>query len=157
MPQAALPPVFGSSSSNTKSFIPDRISFQPADPAKSRGSGGTIRDGRYEVPAAHGLPPGRYLVTIEANRLTGRMMPDPTGTAPSGSPLYGALQGRFLDSVTPANYLQFDVPLAAIAAKVPDADPKGGAIEVELVGIPVMPAGGTAPIVYALSNTQATY
>ena len=55
------------------------ISFRPVDPSKSKGSGATIRDGRYEIPASHGLPPGKYLVTISAYKLTGRMLPDPTG------------------------------------------------------------------------------
>jgi hypothetical protein len=45
----------------------------------------------------------------------------------------------------------------AFATAFPDADPKGGAVEIELAGIPVMPAGGTAPLVYALTNAQATY
>jgi hypothetical protein len=56
------------------------ISFQPADPSASRGSGATIRDGRYAIPAAQGLVPGKYLVTIEASRLTGRMVPGADGT-----------------------------------------------------------------------------
>lgn len=39
----------------------------------------------------------------------------------------------------------------------PDADPKGGAVQIELVGMAVMPAAGTAPLVYALTNSQASY
>lgn len=45
----------------------------------------------------------------------------------------------------------------AFLTSFPDADPKGGAIEIELAGIAVMPAGGTAPLVYALTNQQASY
>lgn len=45
----------------------------------------------------------------------------------------------------------------AFTTAFPDADPKGGAVEIELAGIAIMPSGGTAPLVYALSNGQATY
>ncbi|MBN1396339.1 MAG: carboxypeptidase regulatory-like domain-containing protein [Pirellulales bacterium] len=56
------------------------ISYRPVDPSKTKGSGATIRDGRYEIPASHGLPPGKYLVTISAHRLTGRMVSSVDGT-----------------------------------------------------------------------------
>jgi hypothetical protein len=45
----------------------------------------------------------------------------------------------------------------AFMTAFPDADPKGGAVEIELAGMAVMPAGGTAPLVYALTNQQASY
>lgn len=45
----------------------------------------------------------------------------------------------------------------AFMTAFPDADPKGGAVEIELAGIAVMPAGGTSPLVYALTNSQASY
>lgn len=45
----------------------------------------------------------------------------------------------------------------AFMTSFPDADPKGGAVEIELAGMAVMPAGGTAPLVYALTNAQASY
>lgn len=45
----------------------------------------------------------------------------------------------------------------AFTTSFPDADPKGGAVQIELAGLAVMPAGGTAPLVYALTNAQASY
>ena len=45
----------------------------------------------------------------------------------------------------------------AFMTAFPDADPKGGAVEIELAGMALMPAGGSAPLVYALTNGQATY
>lgn len=45
----------------------------------------------------------------------------------------------------------------AFMTSLPDADPKGGSVEIELAGEALMPSGGTAPLVYALSNTQASY
>lgn len=45
----------------------------------------------------------------------------------------------------------------AFMTSFPDADPKGGAVEIELAGVALMPSAGTAPLVYALTNTQASY
>lgn len=45
----------------------------------------------------------------------------------------------------------------AFMTSFPEADPKGGAVEIELAGMAVMPSGGTAPLVYALTNQQASY
>ena len=45
----------------------------------------------------------------------------------------------------------------AYMTSFPDADPKGGAVEIELVGMAVMPSAGTAPLVYALTNAIASY
>jgi hypothetical protein len=55
------------------------ISFQPAPGVSARSSGSTVRDGKYEIDAAHGLPPGKYLVTVQAFKETGRMLSDPQG------------------------------------------------------------------------------
>lgn len=45
----------------------------------------------------------------------------------------------------------------AFLTSFPEADPKGGSVQLELAGIAVMPAAGTAPLVYALTNGQASY
>lgn len=45
----------------------------------------------------------------------------------------------------------------AFLTAFPEANPKGGKVQVELAGVAVMPSGGTCPLVYALSNGQATY
>lgn len=45
----------------------------------------------------------------------------------------------------------------AFMTAFPDADPKGGPVTIELAGMALMPTGGTAPLVYALQNAQATY
>lgn len=45
----------------------------------------------------------------------------------------------------------------AFLTAFPEGDPKGGAVQIELAGTAVIPAAGTAPLVFALSNTQATY
>jgi hypothetical protein len=64
------------------------ISLQPAQGTVARSSGTTIRDGKYEIVAANGLPPGKYLVTVQAFKETGRMLPDPQGgTRPEFGPM----------------------------------------------------------------------
>lgn len=45
----------------------------------------------------------------------------------------------------------------AFLTAFPEAKAKGGRVEVELAGDAVMPAGGSAPLIYALSNGQTTY
>lgn len=50
------------------------IQFRPADSAAASYSGGMIVDGKYDVPAASGVMPGRYRVVISS--------PDPKETVP---------------------------------------------------------------------------
>lgn len=53
------------------------INFRPAEGHAANSSGGTIREGRFELPASQGLLPGKFLVTIQAFAPTGRMVDDP--------------------------------------------------------------------------------
>ena len=53
------------------------ISFQPAPGSVGHSAGGQIKDGEFRLPADHGLKPGKYLVTIQAFKPTGRMVEDP--------------------------------------------------------------------------------
>jgi|GEM_PF-1538558 len=78
------------------------------------------------------------------------------GASAAAVPTTGSFSLQFKENGG-AGTLTVTAAKCAFMCVFPDADPKGGAIQVELVGIPVMPAGGTAPVVYALSNTQATY
>lgn len=56
--------------------LPDAsISFRPAPGNDANGSGAVIRDGTFALPAAKGLKTGKYLVTVQAFRKTGRMVP----------------------------------------------------------------------------------
>lgn len=45
----------------------------------------------------------------------------------------------------------------AFLTAFPDIDPKGGPIKVDLAGEAVIPAGGAAPLTFALTNGQASY
>ncbi len=53
------------------------INFRPAPGNHAPSSGCTIDQGEFTLPAAHGLKPGKYLVTIQAFRKTGKMIDDP--------------------------------------------------------------------------------
>lgn len=45
----------------------------------------------------------------------------------------------------------------AFLTAFPDVDPKGGPVKIDLAGEAVIPAAGTAPLVFALANGQASY
>lgn len=45
----------------------------------------------------------------------------------------------------------------AFLTAFPEADPAGGAVEIELAGQAVLPSGGVSPLVYTLTNAQAAY
>ena len=53
------------------------ITFQPAPGSDGHSAGGQIANGRFQLAANHGLKPGKYLVIVQAFKLTGRMVKDP--------------------------------------------------------------------------------
>ena len=58
------------------------ISFAPqAGQSGGMTAGGTIKDGKYEIEAIHGLVPGTYVVTFDVQKGTGNMisLPDASG------------------------------------------------------------------------------
>ena len=78
------------------------------------------------------------------------------GTAVSATAPTGSVSLTFKENAG-TGQLAVTGSKVAFMTSFPDADPKGGAVEIELAGMAVMPAGGTAPLVYALTNAQATY
>lgn len=63
------------------------IHFQPTETATSS-AGTTIQNGRYEIPAAQGLKPGKYQVAIQAFKPTGRIIDDrQAGKRPELTPI----------------------------------------------------------------------
>jgi hypothetical protein len=53
------------------------LSFQPADGARANSAGGAVKDGKFDIPADMGLPPGKYRVFIKVFAETGRIIDDP--------------------------------------------------------------------------------
>lgn len=79
-----------------------------------------------------------------------------SGTSASSSVPTGSLNLVFKENGGTGQLAVTGSKVAFLTA-FPEADPKGGPISIELAGTAVMPAGGTAPLVYALSNAQASY
>ena len=48
------------------------ITFQPAPGSQGNSAGGSIENGHFQIAAEHGLKPGKYFVTIQSFKLTGR-------------------------------------------------------------------------------------
>ncbi|BBO33605.1 hypothetical protein [Lacipirellula parvula] len=53
------------------------ISFKPADNPAGRGIGGALANGTFEIPSADKAKPGKYLVTVQAMKSTGKTRNDP--------------------------------------------------------------------------------
>ncbi|WP_428304334.1 hypothetical protein [Lacipirellula sp.] len=53
------------------------ISFKPAANPAGRGIGGALASGYFEIPSADDVNPGKYLVTVQAMKSTGKMRNDP--------------------------------------------------------------------------------
>lgn len=53
------------------------ISFRPMEGDAESMSVATVRDGAFQIPAARGLLPGTYHVTVQAFQPTGRTVDDP--------------------------------------------------------------------------------
>lgn len=78
------------------------------------------------------------------------------GTAVSSTVPVGSLNLQFKENAGTGT-LSVTGSKVAYLTSFPDADPKGGAVQIELAGQAMMPAAGTAPLVYALVNSQASY
>lgn len=78
----------------------------------------------------------------------------PTGTSAAGTPPIGSFSLLFKENGSATGQLLVTASKVAFGCDFPEAEPKGGAVQIELAGIPV---GGPSPVVYALSNAQASY
>jgi hypothetical protein len=64
------------------------VSFRPADNPTSRGAGAAISAGQFQLPNDHGLKPGKYMVSAEVSKSTGKTFNDPQkGPVPVMQPL----------------------------------------------------------------------
>ena len=79
-----------------------------------------------------------------------------TGTSVSSTVPTGSLSLSFKENAGTGGLVVTGSKVAFLT-QFPDADPKGGAVELELSGMAVIPVGGTSPLTYALTNAQASY
>lgn len=76
------------------------------------------------------------------------------GTTVSGTPLYGSFDHKFVESATSLVLLSNK---AAWQAETPEADPKGGPVELALKASMYIPSGGDTPLTATLINAIAAY
>jgi len=70
-------PIGGSVTLDGKALESGGILFSPIKQTKGPVTGGSIKDGRYEIPRDSGPVAGWYRVEIHATRKTGKMVPAP--------------------------------------------------------------------------------
>lgn len=64
------------------------LDFKPVSNPTSRGAGAAISAGRFELGEGHGLQPGKYAVTAQVSKSTGKTFNDPQkGPVPVLQPL----------------------------------------------------------------------
>lgn len=78
------------------------------------------------------------------------------GTAVSSTVPVGSVSLQFKENAGNGTLTVTGSKVAFMTA-FPDADPKGGAVQIELAGMAVVPVGGTSPLTYVLANTQVSY
>lgn len=94
------------------------VNFQPVDVANSQGSGATLRDGGFHLPAAKGLLPGKYLATVQAFRETGKVLNDPMmGKTPQIVPVQLAGQPGIEAIIVSGGPNRFEFRLNSVGAR----------------------------------------
>ena len=79
------------------------------------------------------------------------------GSAASASVPVGSVELEFKENNGGAGSLKVTGSKVAFMTELPEADPSGAAVELELVGVAVVPDGGVSPLTFVLKNAQATY
>ncbi len=73
---SSLSEVSGTVTLNGQPLPEGAINFIPVEGTRGAGAGATIRDGKYHVPAASGVTPGKNRVELRAFRSTGKKVKD---------------------------------------------------------------------------------
>lgn len=76
------------------------------------------------------------------------------GTAMTQVPVYGGFEHTFVDG---ASSLKLEASKTAFLADFPEADPAGGAAELELVGRVKKPTGATSALIVTIVNAVPSY
>lgn len=104
--------ITGTVSLDGKPLETGSISFRSLMNTTENHSGGIIRDGVFEIPSQKGLFPGKYSVTIQAFKPTGRTINDPEmGSRPEVVPVrFKESSGLEADiSDGDSNHLEFNL------------------------------------------------
>lgn len=139
-------------------------------PASARVVGGelTIKNNIATIDLSSSIEPSDVFEGKQDHELKLTIVPD--NLDPWRSVVTGSASGTEVSAVVPTGSvsLQFKEnagsgTLSVTGSKVafltelPEANPSGEVVELELAGTAVMPSGGTSPLVYVLSNAQASY
>ena len=92
------------------------ISFRPAPGNTSNSSGGQIERGEFHLAANHGLCPGKYFVTVQTFKPTGRMIVIHETKVPEQAAIKFNEDGKLEANVTAGNENHFDFRLTSACA-----------------------------------------
>lgn len=113
------------------------------------------RDDNYEGVQEHSLK--LTIVPDNLNDFRKAVTGGAAGTTVSLTAPLGSVSLLFKDNSITANQLLVTGSKVAFMVAFPDADAKGGPVQIELAGMAVMPTAGVVPLTYALTNGVATY
>lgn len=148
-----------------------QLSVSTATPATARVTSGEIGIGNNVEPiilAGSVVPtdvhPGRReltsnltIVPTDLSAFREAVTGSTGGTTAAEYPVEGSFSVKFVDPSAPSTtHLTIAGTRVPFLCSLPEADPDGGAAEIELEGIPVLPASGAA-LSFTLVNGQATY
>lgn len=107
--------VTGTVSVDGKPLSSGSINFQPAPGLKAPSAGAPIENGRFSIPAAQGLLPGEYQVTIIGMQETGRMVEDEQrGKVPELAPIRFREAGTLKATIQAGQKSHFDFQLTSV-------------------------------------------
>jgi hypothetical protein len=96
------------------------ISFHPHLGSAGHSAGGQIKNGEFRFVASRGLKPGRYLVSIQAFRRTGRTVVDPQmGKVPEEVLVTYNEAGKLDATVATEAPNHFDFHLTSVTGRTP--------------------------------------
>lgn len=128
----------------------------------------TIKNNNEQVDTSASIQPADIIEGIQEHNIKLTIVPDDllefrkiitgagTGTSVSSTVPYGSLSVTFLENGG-TGQLAITGSKIAYMTSLPDVNTKGGAVQIELAGTAVLPSGGTAPLVFALTNAVASY
>jgi hypothetical protein len=108
--------VTGTVSLDGKPLDSGQITFRPAPNNASNSSGGPIENGQFCIAANHGLCPGKYVVTVQAFKVTGRMVMERDNKVKEVVPITFKEAGKLEADVTAGGKNHFDFPLTSVGS-----------------------------------------
>ena len=91
------------------------ITFLPAPGSDGHSAGGQITNGEFHLPADHGLKPGKYLVTIQSFKPTGRIVQGLMGKVPEKVAVKFNEAGKLEATLTVGAANRFDFKLTSVS------------------------------------------